>query len=54
MLKQAGKTTPEMLPELAKASGKTERKKAEAKVAFNAAVKKVKNKYLNCPIKPMP
>ena len=54
MLKQAGKTLPEMFPEQAKVSGKTERKKAEAKVPFNAAVKKVKNKYPNYPIKPMP
>ena len=42
MLKQAGKTTPEMFNEQAKASGKTERRKADAKVAFNTAVKKSK------------
>ena len=54
MLKQAGKTTPEMFNEQAKASGKTERRKADAKVAFNTAVKKVKNKYPNCPIKSLP
>ena len=53
MLEEAGKTTPEVFSEKAKVIGKTERRKEIAKVAFNAAVKKVQDKFPNCLIKPL-
>ena len=53
-LEKFGKVTPEMFPSNPKVSGKTERGKEAGKVAFNSAVRKIKNEFPNCPIKYIP
>tara|TARA_Y100000589_G_scaffold39216_1_gene32873 strand:+ start:498 stop:833 length:336 start_codon:yes stop_codon:yes gene_type:complete len=53
-LEQFGKVTPEMFPGNPKIAGKTERGKETGKVAFNSAVRKIKNEFPNCPIKYIP
>jgi len=53
-VEQASKETPEALNQKPKVHGKTERKKEVAKIAFNAAIEKVKRSYPNCSVKPIP
>ena len=53
-VEQASKETPEALNQKPKVHGKTERKKEVAKIAFNAAIEKVKRGYPNCSVKPIP
>ena len=48
------KVTPELLTEKPQIRAKTESGKEAAKIAFNSAIKKVKNKYPNCSVKPIP
>ena len=53
-VEQASKETPEALNQKPKVHGKTERRKEVAKIAFNAAIEKVKRSYPNCSVKPIP
>ena len=53
-LEQTSKLTPKILSEQPKFHGKTERRRQNAKVAFNAAIEKIKEGYPNCSVKPIP
>ena len=53
-LEQAGQTTPEIFSEQPRIHGKTERSKQIGKVAFNTAITKIKDRYPNRPVKPVP
>ena len=53
-LEEAGKTTPEVFSGKVKLVAETKTEKENAKVAYNTAIKKVKNRFPNCPVKPFP